>query len=563
MRRFFLLVCLMGGLQSALCQFYLGNGADLFLSDGAVLRISEPAILDTLSVLQNNGSIVLDSNLQSDGSITNNGLLEVHGNVDFWGSVVNGGASVWSLSGDTQLVLSVNPIQFGTLEFDGSGTKQLNVAVNCRRLKLQNCNVNTQNNELRVDGPLTDDVDAVNARIYSSPGGRFYRAMLANQEYDFPVGSETAFRPLKLFAYSDGGCGLRFSENGVAIEGVSLALLDASLCSVGNDFHYRIFCDADSVSFTGSSELAWLQNRSIWAASRLSPQLPWSSISTQVENLGDSLRFTSTITQRGEWALSDYSLRPATPEIFGPDTLCAGLQSASYSVEEQPSTSYLWTVSAAGQSTSFEGAEIPVDWNGEPGAGISIVASNTAGCSSLPASITMHFNPLPVAAFEADLPSFPSTENPIQFNNESQGANVFEWTFGDENTSDAQNPKHRFEVPGIYTITLAVTNEFGCTDTTSRIVEISEDIILPNVFTPNNDGINDVLEVPLSGIKTLSLTIFDRWGNVVFESNQTKLYWDGRNANGERMPAGTYFAVLKAEGQSLQFEKKQSIALMD
>jgi gliding motility-associated-like protein len=94
-------------------------------------------------------------------------------------------------------------------------------------------------------------------------------------------------------------------------------------------------------------------------------------------------------------------------------------------------------------------------------------------------------------------------------------------------------------------------------------VEIPEDIVLPNVFSPNGDGVNDFLEVPLSGIKALSLTIFDRWGNVVFESAQTKLYWDGRSINGERMPAGTYFAVLKAEGQTLQFDKKQSIALMD
>jgi gliding motility-associated-like protein len=175
----------------------------------------------------------------------------------------------------------------------------------------------------------------------------------------------------------------------------------------------------------------------------------------------------------------------------------------------------------------------------------------------------MHFNPLPVAAFEADLPSLPSTEDPIQFNNESLGSNAYAWNFGDENASEAQRPLHRFELPGIYSVTLIVSNEFGCSDTTMRVVEIPEDIVLPNVFSPNGDGANDVLEVPLSGIKTLSLTIFDRWGNVVFESSQTKLYWDGRNANGERMPAGTYFAVLKATGETLQFEKKQSIALMD
>ncbi len=563
MRRIVIFLLFLAEIQSAYGQFYLSNSADLFLSEDAVLSIADDVLLDSFSVLQNNGSMLIDSNLQCFGTINNSGFIQVGVHADLWGSISNDGASIWRFAGDSQQINAANSIQFGVLEFEGSGTKQLGAQVLCSRMKLQNCRVNTQSYELRVNGNLPNDLDAENAHIYNSPGGRLYRAMLANQEYVFPVGGASSLRPLKLIAFSNGGVAVRFSENGPGEEGVSLALMDAMLCSVGNDFHYRIVCDADSVRLSGTSDLAWLQNRNIWAASRLAPQQAWTSIPTQVENLGDSLRFSTSITQRGEWALSDYSLRPAAPEIFGPDTLCAGLQRASYSVESQPAIAYLWTVSAAGQSTSFEGAEIPVDWNGETGAGISVVASNTAGCSSLPASITMHFNPLPVAAFEADLPSFPSTENPIQFNNESQGANDFAWTFGDENTSEAQNPKHRFEFPGIYTVTLAVANEFGCTDTTARIVEIPEELILPNVFTPNGDGVNDVLEVPLSGIKFVSLTIFDRWGNAVFESTQKKLYWDGRNVNGERMPAGTYFAVLRADGQSLQFEKKQSIALMD
>jgi gliding motility-associated-like protein len=549
--------------QSVNAQFYLGANADLFLSEGALLHVSGNMFTDSFSVFENQGSLQLDSSISSYGTLNNEGLIQLNGNADFWGILVNAPSSVWRFSGNNQQVSSVNPIQFGTLEFEGSGTKQLNTAANSLRLKMQNCFVNTQNNELRVDGLMTDDVEAVNARVYSSPGGRFYRAMLANQEYFFPVGSESAFRPLKLVAFTDGGAGVRFSENGAGEEGVSLALMDASLCSVGNDFHYRVFCDADSLTLSGSSESAWLQNRSFWAASRLEPQLGWTSFPTLVETFGDSLRFSSTIPGRGEWALSEYSLRPEAPEILGPDTLCAGLQSVSYSIAGQPATTYLWTISAAGQSSSFEGPEVLVDWNGETSAGISVVASIADGCSSLPASLNMHFNPLPLAAFEADLPSFPSTENPIQFNNESLGSNAYAWNFGDENASEVQSPLHRFELPGVYLVTLTVSNEFGCSDTATRVVEIPEDIVLPNVFSPNGDGVNDFLEVPLSGIKALSLTIFDRWGNVVFESAQTKLYWDGRSINGDRMPAGTYFAVLKAEGQTLQFDKKQSIALMD
>ena len=79
-------------------------------------------------------------------------------------------------------------------------------------------------------------------------------------------------------------------------------------------------------------------------------------------------------------------------------------------------------------------------------------------------------------------------------------------------------------------------------------VDILEGIIVPNVFTPNNDGWNDVFDVRTSDVGAFSMEIYNRWGNMVYESETPLVSWDGRNQAGEEMPAGTYFYVItKAE----------------
>ena len=549
--------------QAANAQFYLAENASFFLSDGAIMRFSGPVFLDSLSVLQNDGVLVCDSDLVCEGLFENSGTVEIQGNTTLLGTNLNTPSSDWLFTGSNQQVYSAVLLQFGGLEFSGTGMKQLNSSANCLRLKLQNCKINTQSNALQVEGFLPTDLDANNGWIYSSVGGGFYRNVRAGQEYVFPIGSESTFRPLWLSPFSDGLCGSRFSENSAASEGVSLALMNAGLCSIGSTFHYRLFSNTDSVRIRGVYDSTWIAGKTLWAASTLFPQTQWEVLPTEIEPISDSVQVASILYAPGEWVLSDYKARPTAPVILGPDSLCYGIRPAVYSVQGEPNTAYLWTFSAAGQSTSYGGTTVSVTWNGENNAGISVVASNGDGCSSLPSALSVHFNPIPVAGFEPILSSFPSTEDPIQFINQSQGAIIYNWDFGDGNQESAYNAAHRFELPGVYTIELEVQNEFGCLDSVSRLVEISEDVLLPNVFSPNGDGLNDELEVLSSGLNALTLSIFDRWGNLVFESSQLKLFWDGRNANGQRMPTGTYFAVLKADGQTQQFEKKQSITLFD
>lgn len=73
-------------------------------------------------------------------------------------------------------------------------------------------------------------------------------------------------------------------------------------------------------------------------------------------------------------------------------------------------------------------------------------------------------------------------------------------------------------------------------------------IVLPNVFTPNFDSINDVFRPYLDEITELNYSIFNRYGNVIFETNRLKGFWDGRTTSGEPCNDGVYFCVLNATG---------------
>lgn len=73
-------------------------------------------------------------------------------------------------------------------------------------------------------------------------------------------------------------------------------------------------------------------------------------------------------------------------------------------------------------------------------------------------------------------------------------------------------------------------------------------LILPNVFTPNFDSINDVFKPRLDEITEMSFSIYNRYGNLIFETNRLNGFWDGRTTSGEPCTDGVYFCVLTATG---------------
>ena len=105
-----------------------------------------------------------------------------------------------------------------------------------------------------------------------------------------------------------------------------------------------------------------------------------------------------------------------------------------------------------------------------------------------------------------------------------------------------------------------------CKDTTVKVitVDIPSKLEIPNVFTPNGDGSNDVFFLKVANLSEISATIFDRWGNKVYEvtSNTGNIAWDGKNQEGKEAAVGTYFYIIKATGKDGQaYDKKGNVSL--
>ncbi|MFN3917257.1 MAG: PKD domain-containing protein [Flavobacteriales bacterium] len=143
----------------------------------------------------------------------------------------------------------------------------------------------------------------------------------------------------------------------------------------------------------------------------------------------------------------------------------------------------------------------------------------------------------------------------VQFIDQSVGANQWEWDFTPEGipaTSSSQNSTTTYPStqPGTYPVTLTVTNSAGCSDefTLNVIVNGIFTLYAPNAFTPNGDGINDLFEIKGEAINeaNYNLKIFNRWGEMVFESNSLSKGWDGRTKLGENVPLGIYVWKITA-----------------
>lgn len=107
----------------------------------------------------------------------------------------------------------------------------------------------------------------------------------------------------------------------------------------------------------------------------------------------------------------------------------------------------------------------------------------------------------------------------------------FTWYFGKDNErSKEKNPVHVFEYENVYPIVLIVKNNRGCADTIIKTISVNEEMSLyvPNSFTPNDDGKNDFFQAKGTGIATYQLNVFDRWGQLLFETSDINNYWDGK-----------------------------------
>jgi len=178
---------------------------------------------------------------------------------------------------------------------------------------------------------------------------------------------------------------------------------------------------------------------------------------------------------------------------------------------------------------------------------VSLQITNSFGCTSaLTLDEIVCVNPQPIASFVVNPQQLSNFDPVANFTNTSSGHVSQIWNFGDgSGTSTQANPQHAYpEEEGYYYVTLIVANSHGCVDSTVQLVIVENEVIfyVPNTFTPDGDLFNDVfLPVMTAGydIYNYNLLIFDRWGEIIFESNNAQVGWDG-SYGGEICQDGTY-----------------------
>ena len=124
-------------------------------------------------------------------------------------------------------------------------------------------------------------------------------------------------------------------------------------------------------------------------------------------------------------------------------------------------------------------------------------------------------------------------------------AYTYHWSLEDGGTGDTRAILHRFPAEGEYRAILAVSNEVGCADTSARLVSVTDVLDCPNVFTPNDDGINDYFVISSNGVTIYNLQVYSRTGIMVYKAEAPLVIWDGRNLSGQQLSPGTYYYIIK------------------
>lgn len=191
------------------------------------------------------------------------------------------------------------------------------------------------------------------------------------------------------------------------------------------------------------------------------------------------------------------------------------------------------------------------------------------GCSNTNTFVVTPY-PIPTADFNF-APQRPVEGEQVDFTNSSYGLGLsgYSWYFSNlTNTVITEhNPSMIFQTPGGYAVVLVASNKYGCSDTIIRPVLVYEDygLYVPNAFTPNGDGVNDVFFPKGFGIVSYELFIFDRWGEKLFHTNKFEEGWAGNYSgrNDEPVPNDTYVWLIKltnVRGKSLELNGKVTVS---
>jgi gliding motility-associated-like protein len=600
---------LTGSVEKSYCQALFYNIGEVYIDSGVTVHVNgtfsnavtaHAKQLPTL--LENNGTITTrnDKNpghfiINNTATVRGNGTYNVEQNWINNSPNFEANRSKVVLDGDLlQLITGSEVTTFSQLILTGTGltgtdrVKQLRIDCIVKdTLNLNDRELAADSFEMYVDNPAIEALlfsdtlgkeGYVSSLIGSSQNGRLARKTSNSAEaYIFPVGSsinppsgkEYVYRPVEITPSSASLniFNVRFTYNDPTDDGYDVDRYDTSTCTV-NDLYYHMinhplgFDSAHTAIVYDPIEDGTYDRLSRW---QFSPDSSWniqlkSRLSSDVTYNRITLRNNRIFSNDTmPFALSD--LFPDKPTVTGPGEVCSGSNNQLF-IASSNTNFYEWQVPAG--VTIASGAEndsVRLNFGNTGGYILGVASSATGTCKEVSDSVLVIVNPTPTAAFMIDTNDV-FTRFKIQFTDTSSGTPVeWLWHFGDGDSSLSPIPRHAYDEIGEYPVVLTIKDAKGCIDSTSMLIRIIEGIKIPNVFTPNGDGVNDFFRIANSGLSNYTIRIFNRWGNLVFETTAPEIVWDGRTPSGAEVLPGTYYYILDAGSTTTDYSTKGYITV--
>lgn len=248
--------------------------------------------------------------------------------------------------------------------------------------------------------------------------------------------------------------------------------------------------------------------------------------------------YIDVVDKCGESAQEEITITVLSPPLtitVSPDQEICPRDSIQISVQAEGGFGdyyYLWPHSAETTPTVWVNPEITTDYR--------VIVMDD--CQTFDVRDTVKITVIkPEANFE--VVTSPLFENlPITFQNLTNNGVYYEWVFGDGNTSSSTHPNNTFNEPGEYLVSLTATDEKGCVDSISRTIIIKNEVYIyvPNAFTPGSSmRYNKTFKASTVNVTSFSIVIYNRWGEIVFQSDDKDFEWDGSYKGGV-VKDGTY-----------------------
>lgn len=306
----------------------------------------------------------------------------------------------------------------------------------------------------------------------------------------------------------------------------------------------------DETIYTDTNIVSWAWNFGTMPPATSSLQNP-TNIYTTVSNYNVSLIVTNAIGCK-DTVVQQITVNPSPTVVFSANPLmgCAPLEVDFTDLSTGDTTdivSWLWQFGTGDTSSAQNPTYVYTDGqtNSFMFYDVTLTVTTEYGCqATLTVDDYITISPYPTAEFTINITDpYPLVGHVIQFVDLSfANINTWNWDFGDGHTSNVQYPVHTYHHPDTFTVTLIVTNTSGCVDTVQHTYIVTEEYgcHIPNSFTVNEDGLNEIFFAYGTGIAEFKMMIFDRWGKELFFSDDMLKGWNGRDQGGRIYPQGVY-----------------------